>query len=118
MVFWRLCVDKTDDVSWSEESADKDDEDWLLRKLSAALQDEHRKVRFDPYLDENELLKLIDDELYVRPQTDLQSRPDEFVDDYASRLRRFLSNINYFLDSWHYDDQRRKHCFKWTAWNH
>ena len=93
----RLCR-QTDD-SWSEKSTDKDEEDWLLRELTAALDGEQRKVRFDPYMSDTQLLKLIDDELFHRPQVELQRRPGEYVDDYVSRLHRFTSNIDYFLNS-------------------
>jgi len=95
------------DASWTEESADNEEEDWLLKQLSSVLQSEHRKVHFDPYLDDTELLKLLDDELYGQTltQPDLQSRPHEYFDHYVSRLDRFLSNIDYFLESWHYDHQ-------------
>ena len=87
------------DASWTEESADnQEDEDWLLKQLSSAIESEHRKVHFDPYLTDTELLKLLDDELCGKAQPDLQSRPHEYVDNYVSRLHRFLSNIDYFLE--------------------
>ena len=89
---------QTDD-SWSDESAGREEEDWLLRKLTVAVQGEDRVVHFDPNLTESELLQLIDDALYGLPQAELQSRPEEYVHDYVSRLQRFVSSIDYFLDS-------------------
>jgi len=58
-------------------------------------------VHFDPNMDDMELLKLLNDELHGQTLTkpDLQSRPHEYVDHYVSRLDRFLSNIDYFLES-------------------
>ena len=70
-----------------------------MKEMSAVVDGEYRKVRYAPYLAETELLKLIDDELYEPPHIDLQSRPDEYINDYVSRLRRFRSNIDYLLDS-------------------
>jgi len=89
---------QTDD-SLSEESVDKEEDDWLLRQLSAAADSQPRKVRFDPYLDDAELFKLIDDEVYQPACVDLRSNPDDYVGDYLSRLQRFSTNIDYFINS-------------------
>ena len=93
--FGRLCWQT--DSTWSEESAE---EDWLLRELTAVVQGEQRRVRFDPCLDETRLMKLIDDELYGRRQIDLQSQPDQYVDDYVNRLHSYLAIVDCFLESY------------------
>jgi len=68
--------------------------------LSAAVDGERRKVRFDPSLTDRQLLELIEDELSGRPSSpELQRLPDDYVCDHVGRLHRFLSNIDYFLDS-------------------
>lgn len=77
--------------------AGRQEDDWLLKQLNAVVEMESRKVRFDPCLDDSELLQLIDDELSGRPPTDLESRPDEYVNDYVNRLQRFCSSIDYLL---------------------
>jgi len=94
----RLCW-QTDD-SWSESTVDNE-EDWLVRELSAVLAVEHRKVCVDPNLSDAELLQLIDDELYrhQHPDVDIQTRPNEYVADYFRRLRRFSTNVDYFIDA-------------------
>ena len=64
------------------------------------VQGEQRRVRFDPCLDETRLMKLIDDELYGRRQIDLQSQPDQYVDDYVNRLHSYLAIVDCFLESY------------------
>ena len=113
------------DDSWSEgvgrRCVDPAAQDWLMRALTAAVSTEQRRVHFDPNLSEAQLIQLIDDELsvFVQPQRPdssggghilaggpghhagpaMATPDDQYVDHYVSRLRRFVSNIDYFLQS-------------------
>ena len=66
-----------------------------MRQLLTAVDTERRMVRFDPDLSDDDLLRLMDDELSGCPPSDSDHAAQ--FDDYCSRLHRFVSHLDYVI---------------------